>query len=456
MAGSRWSSNRLLLPALILIAGAALRVWGIGDWSLWEDEETSIYFSFHPHDKFPRTFPTFFLMLSYLYKYTGDYVLAGRCLSMLLGIASLGLTYGLVTRQAGRFVALVATTVVAVSPGHLFWSQSIRYYTLILCVQLAATWLFLEGVSARRPVLVLGSIAVAAFAATCHPSAVLLLPVFVGYALIVYLRRATRPAIPVLVVVALGSALAWFLWDYQLWRILSVRNLYTLSSARDPLHVLVTGAVYFGVPGVCLAIVGAVQEVRRPQQETFWFFLLLGAGVPAMLVGLAALDVLNVTYYYGLISLVGIAVLAGYGVQASRRWSRWAQTSTLLLSALCYVIVLGAYFGSSYGDRPRWREAAAHIRASRQPADGPVNAQVPGVIAFYLGVPPSETMRHELVTKLPERPASAVTGWVVIERRLIPEMLGTTLDGRCTLSAQFPSHMLVRDRTAAVYTCPSQ
>jgi len=252
----------------------------------------------------------------------------------------------------------------------------------------------------------------------------------------------------------LGVALAVVLWHYHLWKIVAVGSRHTLSSARDPLHVLVTGAVYFGLPAVCLAIVGAVQESRRPKRDVFWFFVLLGMGMPAMLAGLAALDVVNVTYYYGLVSLVGVAVLAGYGVQECRRWPRWAQVSALVPSALCYVIMLGAYFGPSYGDRPRWREASAHILASRVSADSPIHAQVPGVIAFYLGVPPGETMQHELVKKLPERPEPGTTGWVVIERRLIPEMLGTTLDGRCTLSALFPSHMLARDRTVAVYACP--
>jgi predicted membrane-bound mannosyltransferase len=131
MTYARWA------PAAVFVLGAALRLYGLGEWSLWEDEETTIFFSYHPHRPFPNAFPTFFLILGHLFDYTGCSVLAGRLLSASFGIGSLALTYGIVRRFEEPRVALVALMAISVSPGHLFWSQSIRYYGLALAILLA-------------------------------------------------------------------------------------------------------------------------------------------------------------------------------------------------------------------------------------------------------------------------------------------------------------------------------
>ena len=145
------------MVAAVLLAATAMRLYGLGEWSLWEDEETTIFFSHHPERGFPTTFPVFFALLGWLYDITGVSVLAGRLLAAAFGVISLALTYLLARRFAGEGVALTAVVLVAVSPGHLFWSQSIRYYSLALCVQLASIWLLLEGTRRLMPLLSIAS-----------------------------------------------------------------------------------------------------------------------------------------------------------------------------------------------------------------------------------------------------------------------------------------------------------
>ena len=90
---ARW--RPVLLTVLIAVA---LRLYGLGEWSLWEDEETTIYFSYHTEKSFPRSFPTFFLLLGHTFRYTGCSVLVGRLLSAAIGVLSLFLIYGVARR----------------------------------------------------------------------------------------------------------------------------------------------------------------------------------------------------------------------------------------------------------------------------------------------------------------------------------------------------------------------
>jgi len=170
-----------------------MRLYGLGEWSLWEDEETTIFFSHHPDQRFPRIFPVFFVLLGWLYDVTGVSVLAGRLLAASFGILSLALTYAIARRFAGERVALVALVLVALSPGHLFWSQSIRYYGLALCLQLASIWLLLEGARRLMPVLSIASAATLALAVATHISALLLLPGQAAYLLWLAWSGGVRP-----------------------------------------------------------------------------------------------------------------------------------------------------------------------------------------------------------------------------------------------------------------------
>jgi len=133
------------LPWAILLAAGALRLFRLGDWSLWFDEETSIYFALNPHKPFPRAFPLYFWVLGRVFEAAGVSVYSARLISALAGIATLWLAWRCIRRFAGDEVALPALVLLVLSPGHLFWSQSIRYYTLLLVFQIASVHAFLTA-----------------------------------------------------------------------------------------------------------------------------------------------------------------------------------------------------------------------------------------------------------------------------------------------------------------------
>ena len=72
---------RFWLPWSLLLAGATLRLSRLGDWSLWFDEETSIYFALNPHKPFPRAFPLYFWVLGRVFSAAGVSVYSARLIS---------------------------------------------------------------------------------------------------------------------------------------------------------------------------------------------------------------------------------------------------------------------------------------------------------------------------------------------------------------------------------------
>ena len=113
-----------------------MRLCMIDEWSLWEDEETTIYFSQNVEKPYPSSFPLFFALLNQVFAVTGASALAGRGVATAFGVLSIALTYVLGARLVSRNAGLIAALFVSMSLGHMFWSQSVRYYTLVLALQL--------------------------------------------------------------------------------------------------------------------------------------------------------------------------------------------------------------------------------------------------------------------------------------------------------------------------------
>lgn len=451
--GARTLRWQRWLPWAVMVFAAALRLVGVGEWSLWEDEETSIYFSQHPERRFPRAFPIFFLLLGGLYDVTGVSVLAGRLLAVGIGLLTLWLAWRLARRFATPSIAMVALVVLALSPAHLFWSQSIRYYGLVLLFQLASVYSFLAGMSTGRLwLLIVANVALVAAIKT-HPSAGLLAPVFVVWFLWLAWREGPSRDLLRKAVVFFGPpaiVLATF-WQRAV-RMLGGSGASGIDG--DPVHVLATAVIYFGPPAWLLATIG-VLKIRRASKYLVLFLLLAMIPMVELLV-IVSRDQMHVTYYYGLIALVGIAVLAGHGWEALVT-SRSATVVFLALAAAFHLTVFIQYYGVGFGDRPRWKDAAAYVSqdARGRSIEPTVFATVPGAVAFHLGIDPAATMGHPRVRGMHQAtfaPPRDAAYYVVEQRTLSPARL-RWLGDHCEFLTMFESHFLTRDRTVAVFHC---
>jgi hypothetical protein len=456
-----WAASRFAPPA-VLLAAVVTRFLMVGDWSLWWDEERSLYFSQHPTAAFPRHFPLFFLMLRGLFEQTGVSVEAGRMLVAAIGVLSIWLTYEAVRRLVGQEVAVLAAALLVLSLGHLFWSQSIRYYILLFSFQVAGGYFFLSGFErGRLGELVLANVCL--FLATlCHLSAALLFPVFAAHLVAAVLLREKGGAytwkgylafgLPFLAVTAF-VVIQYLSFATQMPRLIANSG----GVSRDvSIGILGRFTAYFG-PVVLLLSLGAPLLFRGTvSPRVLRFFLLLGFLPLLEVVATGQLGIAFPLWYQALISLAGIVTLAGITLRGLR-----LRGYTLLygLSVGCALAIslpfMYWYYTSMHGDRARWQEAALVLRTSAAPGTTPiaVYSTVPDVMTFYLD---SGRFSVQPVTGIPQAHPSApgdpkVVEWFAVEHSALAPDFVRWLSSECDLMAVFEARSGPKDRTVYVY-----
>jgi len=138
---SRWRQHlQILLP--ILAVYLVLAFYGIGRQGFWEDEYLSVLrlTSRHPIWKDGHGFLYFALLSLWSQLGTSEVVL--RTLSVLLGALAVCLTYAIGITLIDRRAALFGTVIFATSPFFIWYSQEVRYITLMLVTTLAMMYTF--------------------------------------------------------------------------------------------------------------------------------------------------------------------------------------------------------------------------------------------------------------------------------------------------------------------------
>jgi hypothetical protein len=465
----RWFQSPWAVVA-VLGLGFALRALCLDRWSLWEDEEGSIYFSQNIDRQFPQFFPTFFVALRSLLALTGVSVGAARLLSCAIGVATVAAMIVTFRSSLPRTVRVIAALFLAVNLGHIFFSQSIRYYTLVLLFQLLSMHWFLEGFEQdRRRSLVLANVAFF-LAMLTHFSAVLLAPVFVAYLAWVLWRRESAPGYRLSNLLLFGLPFAAILLAFAN-KLVQLRQVFAgsgsgLDSQRDPLRLLVTVAAYFGLALLGLALLGAVRWRSRSVAPRAHCFFILLAFLPILeLATIAKLNLINTTWYYGFCALVGLSVLGGVALTDLALAGRTRLAGGLIAAAVLYYgAFLGLYYTTMHGDRPRWEEAVTFVkdRAGVRPGatDNPRvygYDSLVGLVAFYLGEEPAKTWHSGLVTRLPAAPPPSLPEeeqWFVLEAKTIPEPYGQWLSKHASLEARYEAKTGPIDRSVLVYHYP--
>jgi 4-amino-4-deoxy-L-arabinose transferase-like glycosyltransferase len=449
----------------VLGLAVALRCLRVGDWSIWEDEGTSLFFSQHPEKPFASYFPVFFVLLNWLYQVTGISVTAGRLVAMIFGVAAIAVTYELGRRFFSRRVGLVAALFLTVNVGHIFWCQSVRYYTLVLFLQLLCILWFLEGLERRDPLRLVLSNIVFALALWTHFSALLLMPVLVGYlglALCLGKRWADYPRWAYVTFgVPFVMVLGFFAWQF-----LRFSKLNLIQGSGTPLDsqslpgIAIRLGMYFGVPMLVLGLLAPI--VVRKHWTRVPVFFLVASVIPLLeLMVIAQLQLALVAWYYVFFAMATFAVLAGSTLVSLFENGARTLATTLGTLALVYsgVFLLG-YLTYMHGDRPRWQEATLHLRqfvnVASPTQQTEIYASVPGVVAYYLGVAPGETMGHPLVQGMPAQPPATLPEldqWYVVEAGLITDEYAAWFAECCELRGSFEARTGPKDRSVLVYQC---
>jgi 4-amino-4-deoxy-L-arabinose transferase-like glycosyltransferase len=152
---------------LILFLAFALRIHHLDGQSLWNDEGLSLHRASLPLaaiasnvitvDGFETTDtnpPFYFFLLHFWRAAAGESIFALRYLGVLLGLLAVPLIYRLGRLTVGRTSALVAAGLLALSPFHVWQSQEMRNYTLLLTLNLLSVYaLFRFLLSMHTPFL---------------------------------------------------------------------------------------------------------------------------------------------------------------------------------------------------------------------------------------------------------------------------------------------------------------
>ena len=134
--------------ALVIVAGAVVRFWGLGEASLWLDEAASVQFAGLPwstlwltgYDNAP---PLYYSVLKVVLS-VSDSEFAVRLPSVVFGVLTIAVVYWAGLLVAGAWGALAAALVFALSAAQVEYSQEARAYSLlVLALALALVGLLL-------------------------------------------------------------------------------------------------------------------------------------------------------------------------------------------------------------------------------------------------------------------------------------------------------------------------
>jgi hypothetical protein len=457
LLSSRWTAVAVLAFACLT------RFYMAGEWSLWRDEERSIFFSQRLDRTFSVSFPLFFVLLRGVYEITGVSVLAGRMTAAALGVLSIVLTYLIVARLLRREVGVLAAGFLTLSIGHLFWSQSIRYYILLLVFQLISVFLFVNGLERGRLRQLAAVSVFLALAVLSHLTAALLFPVFVAHILISVLRRERGGGYSWKGYAAFGApfllATLFLLSQYSAFAG-RLSALITGPREADLSIFLVYKIVgYFGPPAVGLGLVAPFITSGVLSRRIVQFFVCL-AVVPLLeLVAVGWLGLAFPLWYQALIAGVGFAVLAAMTLYALRERGYVAVYRGGLAAAIVTSFpLLAGYYTVMHGDRPRWKETVAALEQALEQTPSPPTGRTiystnGDVVEFYLNRGEGDGASIPLRRALPWTPPTASPGelWLVVEFDETPPHYRPFLNEECTLVAEFESMTGPKNRTVAIY-----
>ncbi|HUW10967.1 MAG TPA: glycosyltransferase family 39 protein, partial [Anaerolineae bacterium] len=138
-----WRSGAALLAVSLL--ALLLRALRLSFQPLWWDEGYSLYFATNPvaemlfqtsQDIHP---PLYYLLLGGWVRLLGSLPVAARLLSVAVGVATVPLAFVAGRRLGGERAGLLAALLLAISPLHVFYSQEVRMYGLVVLLGLAST-----------------------------------------------------------------------------------------------------------------------------------------------------------------------------------------------------------------------------------------------------------------------------------------------------------------------------
>lgn len=361
-----------VLFTVVLIAGTALRFYGLGSESFWQDESWTwhivsgsigrlfdrlIHSDAHP--------PLYYLILWPVSRFA-DGEVALRAPSAILGVASLALIFRLGRSVDGPRGGLAAMALLAVAPFHIKYCQEARAYSLFFFLCLVSLNLVVALHGQPRRSLWIGLAATTALILYTEYLGIFFL---LGQAALVLFR--SRSFVGKALLAGAGAAVLYLPWAPTAYRHLFMvaggfwQPFATPHRVAEQMKELL--AYPYGVSATlgvlcCLPLVLLLLAAPRLMQRRDIVPWQIAAVLPVVSMIVAGLF-LRIFCARGLIfTLAPLCLLAGIAV-TRLPWP--AATATLLVALLAGVP--GMRFLHGFEEKEQWREAAAFLLARARP-----------------------------------------------------------------------------------------
>ena len=388
--------NKHIILGCIVIIGAFLRFWQLGEWSFWIDEVLTVLdaeeFSLtnSPINPIPYIAAKLSVFsgekLSFLTNASEEW--KSRLIFCIAGILSIPIVFSLGQTLYNKRVGIFSAAFVALSNWHLFWSQNVRSYVLTFLFAVLTALFFYRSFDKDSTILTIGAFFCCICLILSHLLAAAIVPALAVFAVLQLVEERNRKRWINLLIFFIPFAL-----PVLLLAIPHIRN-YISSGwghnewGRSPLYIVLTM-----VQGVSIPIFVAagfsifVKPMDRPT-----VFLICFAGVPLVLM-LIASQLQNVAGYYLFWTTPAYFILAA--VVCDQIWKGIKpmgpslHTGGLLRVLVPCVIVITLlaqdylYFRIENGGRPKWREAYEIIQAEQEPTDQLIVSE-PKMARFYM------------------------------------------------------------------------
>lgn len=162
-------ASALILGAILVLA-TALRLYGLFDWPLEQDElytvRDSLVFNFGAVYKRPL----YYFLQHLILRMFPPAVFVLRLMPFIFGVGGVLATWYLARYAFGSTAAFVSAVLVAVAPWHIYTSQFARYWTLVYLFAAATYLLLLKGLDDDRPRTHLLTLLIILLGACTHPT----------------------------------------------------------------------------------------------------------------------------------------------------------------------------------------------------------------------------------------------------------------------------------------------
>lgn len=380
---------------VVTLLAAALRIFHLGTWSLYGDEwftlNDSAEIGVLPWDQLKaviRTFPLIYLLTHWMTGWLGEHEWVLRLLPCLFGIITIPLFTVLARPLAGKGNALCAGLFMAVSPWLLFHSQMARFYTGACLFGTLAIFLLYRGVTLPSLSRMWGGVCALVIAMLFHPSAAVILPVFLCYVVTVRFvdRERVVPGFRYFVPIFLPLLCAglFFIFNYESFVNTMVVNLAQSPAWAYSVSHLMLGIVYnFGYHIFMFAVFGFFTLWKH--QRALAYFLMLHMVLTILVLAVLAFMGKATGQRYTLAVISTLYLLAGCGVYSligdlfirNRIW--------FVVALLAFLLPFLPSLLSHYkdGDRLDFRQAAAFLGERCQDGDI-VYSQTHAILEHYL------------------------------------------------------------------------